>query len=93
MPIYQYECQECGHSEELILRIGELDSNQQCPSCPEGTYMGRHCGNKGGFRLGPDGSVGWASDGYGDTHGDIENFKARDRGEPIPYPKGIGKQR
>ena len=30
MPIYEYECRECGHRFELIVRLNESPG---CPSC------------------------------------------------------------
>ncbi len=31
MPIYDYECESCGHSFERILKVGEEAST--CPAC------------------------------------------------------------
>ena len=34
MPIYEYQCQECGHKLEVMQRITE-DPLKTCPSCSE----------------------------------------------------------
>jgi len=33
MPIYEYECLECGQRFELFRRIADSDSNIICPKC------------------------------------------------------------
>jgi len=33
MPIYEYRCDECGHSFEMIRRVSESDEGLQCPTC------------------------------------------------------------
>jgi len=33
MPIYEYECQDCGHSFELIRRMGDADKAIACEKC------------------------------------------------------------
>ena len=33
MPIYQYECEKCGHKFELRRKIGESDNELKCPKC------------------------------------------------------------
>ncbi|MCX5994750.1 MAG: zinc ribbon domain-containing protein [Chloroflexi bacterium] len=36
MPIYQYECEKCGHKFELRRKIGEGDNELKCPKCGAG---------------------------------------------------------
>jgi putative FmdB family regulatory protein len=33
MPIYEYECRECGQTSEFLLRSGEAEQELRCPSC------------------------------------------------------------
>ena len=33
MPIYQYECEKCGHKFDLRRSIDEVDSEITCPEC------------------------------------------------------------
>jgi putative FmdB family regulatory protein len=33
MPIYQYCCQACGHSFEVLQRLGEGAEQLRCPQC------------------------------------------------------------
>ena len=74
MPLYEFYCNHCGNWEEIQLRVFERDSyTVQCEVCLR--EMKRACGNKGGFRLGTNGSVGWSSDGYATTWGDSHKFK------------------
>lgn len=83
MPTYVYECRLCGHAFELDQRVEERDDPiaDGCPQCnAEVPSLFRVCGNTGGFRLSPRGSVGWASDGYASTWGDAERFKAKQEG-------------
>ena len=83
MPIYMYECRLCGHSFEEQLPVDKRDDPiaDGCPKCnPEFSSLIRLCSNRGGFRLGQGGSVGWASDGYAATWGDAEVHKARKEG-------------
>ena len=75
MPLYEYQCDKCGNSVELQLKVEEREVAIPCYCSPDGA-MTRTCGNKGGFRLGEGGSVGWGKDGYGSTWGDIANARA-----------------
>lgn len=75
MPIYEYECPGCSKEKEVTLKVSRLDKETiLCEEC--NLAMNRRIGNKGGFRLGQNGTVAWSDGGYGSTHGDIENFKA-----------------
>ena len=33
MPVYEYECKECGHKFELQQTIAERNNPQKCPEC------------------------------------------------------------
>ncbi|QRN84362.1 zinc ribbon domain-containing protein [Chloroflexota bacterium] len=33
MPIYEYRCQDCTHTFELIRSIKDADANLSCPHC------------------------------------------------------------
>ena len=33
MPIYEYQCRECGHAFELLRRMKDADSDLECPIC------------------------------------------------------------
>ena len=33
MPIYEYQCEECGEEFEKIVRLSQADHRQGCPSC------------------------------------------------------------
>lgn len=33
MPIYEFECQDCGHGFERQLKVDDRDSSQKCPEC------------------------------------------------------------
>jgi len=67
MPVYDYNCTECGNVEEdVTVTLAELDTELvTCTVCGGDTI--RAIGNAGGFRL--KGS-GWSKDGYATTLGD-----------------------
>lgn len=74
--LYSYECKHCGHSFDMMLPMDDRDVPLgECLMCERDEVI-RLCGNQGGFRLSPDGAVGWAEDGYSTVYGDAENFKA-----------------
>lgn len=75
MPTYEYYCENCGRTEEHVLLVEQRDCYLETPCVSCGTPLRRSCGNKGGFRLGTNGSVGWSSDGYATTWGDSHKFK------------------
>ena len=33
MPIYEYRCEQCGASFEVLQRVGEDGSHLRCPEC------------------------------------------------------------
>jgi putative FmdB family regulatory protein len=76
--LYEYKCEKCGTTYEKYLSIDERDDpcDELCDICG-GLSIVRLIGNNGGFRLGENGSVGWARDGYGSTYGDCELFKSK----------------
>ncbi len=59
MPIYEYGCESCEHTFEMIQRIGAAPP-EACPSCGQGAV--RKLISRTSFRL--EGS-GWYKDGYG----------------------------
>ena len=48
MPIYEYECQQCGHRHEVLQKISE-DPLTDCPSCHESAL--KKLVSAAGFRL------------------------------------------
>jgi putative FmdB family regulatory protein len=33
MPLYEYECRDCGDRFEKMLSFSQADQSQECPSC------------------------------------------------------------
>lgn len=33
MPIYEYECEKCGHDFEMVREINSADEQVECPKC------------------------------------------------------------
>lgn len=33
MPLYEYQCQQCGNTFEMLRRIKDADSDAECPRC------------------------------------------------------------
>lgn len=33
MPLYEYECKNCGHKFEKLVSISKADESQKCPEC------------------------------------------------------------
>ena len=33
MPLYDYLCEDCGHKEEIILKVADLTDKIECPLC------------------------------------------------------------
>ena len=33
MPLYEYQCSDCGDEFEKVVRFSEADQNPPCPSC------------------------------------------------------------
>jgi predicted nucleic-acid-binding Zn-ribbon protein len=74
--LYEYYCEQCGYTEELILPVDQRNKFVGMPCAHCGTPLSRDSSSHGGFKLGTDGKVGWSNDGYATTYGDAENFKA-----------------
>lgn len=73
---YDYECQACGFSREVILSSSKLRDEpveKPCPNCQAMSVI-RIIGGAG-FTV-PEGACGNAANGYSSYHGDSENFKA-----------------
>ena len=87
MPVYQYKCFWCGKDFEDYHPVAhrDLPETQPCPYCAQ--FEVSRVLTVPHFTV-PEGGVGNAANGYASTHGDAENFMARDKGEPLPYPKG-----
>ena len=87
MPNYLYKCESCGEEFEyqLAIKLRDLPTTHPCPKCSH--FEVRKEVGCAGFTV-PEGDVGNAANGYSSYHGDAENFKARDKGKPLPYPKG-----
>ena len=75
-PMYDYLCEKCGATKEIIKPIKEIDREEWC-KCQKKYPMKRLCGNKGGFRLGDKGNVSWAKGGYSSYMGDIWKHEAK----------------
>lgn len=92
MPTYLYVCEKCEEEYEILCKVEERMgmNGQVCPECREGLLM-KLIGNRGGFRLGKNGKVGWSEDGFATTYGDAENFKAKGKKQE-PFHRDIGKQ-
>ena len=81
MPLYQYTCDNCGKSFELFQVIKERDhpTLQGCSLCLTGTV--KRDVSKCTFRLGSQGSVGWAANGYAEnTLGNDPTWRKGNRG-------------
>ncbi len=61
MPIYEYRCEECGRTFEMLRRWSESDSDVKCPAC-ESEQVERQISTfaaavaSGGCGTGPGGS-------------------------------------
>lgn len=33
MPLYEYQCQQCGNTFEMLRRIKDADGDAECPHC------------------------------------------------------------
>jgi putative FmdB family regulatory protein len=33
MPIYEYQCRQCGHGFEMLRRMKDADAKVECPKC------------------------------------------------------------
>ena len=76
MPAYEYKCGHCEETIEFILNVDERDAfnNYRCQLCNTG-LLKRLVSTGTTFKLGQSGSVGWASNGYGDNvYGNTNEF-------------------
>ena len=48
MPIYEYQCQDCGHSLEILQKLGDAPATD-CPACGNSTLKKKI--SAAGFRL------------------------------------------
>ena len=87
MPLYEYVCNNCSLVWEDFMpaEYRALPTTYPCPRCQQ--YTVEKAIRSFSFSI-PEGACGNAANGYSTTHGDAENFKARSKGQPIPYPKG-----
>ena len=77
MPAYEYKCSNCEETQEFILNVIDRDSRNgyRCQLCNIG-LLKRLVSFGTTFKLGQRGSVGWASNGYGDNvYGNTEEFR------------------
>jgi len=77
MPAYEYKCSHCGETQEFILDMEDRDdlNNYRCQLCDIG-LLKRLISTGTTFKLGQRGSVGWASNGYGDNvYGNTKEFR------------------
>ncbi len=86
--LYEYKCENCEYIFEQDYKVEnrEVPTIQPCPKC--GEYYVKKMIGCGGFSV-PEGGVGNSKNGYATTHGDSENFKAKSKGKPRPYPKSL----
>ena len=61
MPLYEYECEDCEHRFERLLRGSEVKEEQHCPLC-DGSKCKKQI-SQSSFSLK---GGGWAEDGYSD---------------------------
>ena len=89
--IYEYHCDQCEFTWEDNFKVDWRDypTTQPCPRCKQYEVRRVLCVPTIDVR---EGACGNASTGYSSTHGDAENFKAKSRGEAIPYPSNLGRK-
>ena len=59
MPIYEYKCCQCGHTQGVITTLAERDRPPPCPEC--GSSELRRLISRSSFALK---GGGWYKDGY-----------------------------
>ena len=97
MPIYEYECDKCGHAFEREQRITE-DPVKTCPECRSRKV--KRLLSAPGFILK---GGGWYADGYSDSKngssdsssasGGNSDTKSETKSEPKSEPKSDGKKK
>ena len=82
MPIYEYECKQCGHEFEVWQKISERPK-RKCENC--GKQSAERVISRTGFQLK---GGGWYSDGYGSgqkgakkSAGEAKDAKKADAGK------------
>ena len=77
MPTYEYKCGHCEEISELFMNVDKRDelNGYRCKKCNIG-LLKRLVSTGTTFKLGQQGTVGWASNGYGDNvYGNTKEFK------------------
>ena len=77
MPAYEYKCSHCEETQEFILKVKYRNDRNgyRCQLCNIG-LLKRLVSSGTTFKLGQRGSVGWASEGYGDNvYGNTKEFR------------------
>ena len=75
MPIYEYTCQDCGESCEVLMRVSDTDPGN-CPSCKTGKLKKRV--SVSGFRL--SGSGWYETDFKTENRRNLTADKSEDKG-------------
>ena len=83
--IYTYLCDCCEEKWEESRKVSDryLPTTLPCSKCGEMSVI--KVPDAPMIKV-PEGALGNAENGYSSTHGDAENFKAKSKGEPLPYP-------
>lgn len=84
MPIYEYECQQCGTQTEVTKKISEFDRLEACPKC-DNPQMERLV-SQTSFSLK---GYGWARDNYTTPH--ISYPKKGGGRTTVPYKRHLDK--
>ncbi|MFL6307815.1 MAG: FmdB family zinc ribbon protein [Candidatus Sulfotelmatobacter sp.] len=58
MPIYEYQCRQCGHGFEMLRRMKDADAEVECPKC-RSTDVEREFSTFAAGGCGPSGSRGF----------------------------------
>lgn len=81
MPIYEYECEKCGHQKEAIQKISD-DPLKTCPECKQDSL--RKLVSAAGFRLS---GTGWYETDFKDKK-DQKKLHVSDSKPPASESKG-----
>ena len=79
MPIYEFECGQCGHRFDRLQKLSDADP-LDCPQC--GAPKLRHCVSAPSFRLA---GGGWYETDF-KKDGDKKHNLAGDAGQAAPAP-------
>jgi len=66
MPIYAYRCESCAAELEFLLSVEKRDE-PEADHCPYCAGLIKRVQTKCTFRLGQNGNIGWANNGYADN--------------------------